>query len=427
MHKILAFFVAVFIALPAHALSVINDTEVEKLLHKLIVPVATAADIPENRLKIHIVNDDDFNAFVAGGEDVFIYTGLLTRIKNPNALQAVVAHELGHTIGGHVQQMSARTDAEMKRAIAIQALGIGLMVAGGNPSLGAGVLAGAGGVAQQSLLSFSRDEERMADELAVDLLVRANINPNGLILVFEQMQDMTGAIESRINKNNTNHPLTAERLKNAREKIKTIKHNGKYKTYSDAEFELVRAKLVGYLYNERQILDRYPYRDVGAAAIYARTIGNMQAGALDAARMGVETLIKKSPKNPYYYELLGDIEYQLGHYDAAVDAYETALKYDTSAPQIQTALALVLTERNKPGDTERGIELCKSSLLTQPKPLTYWVLAKLYDDGREFWALAEFYNMNGDAKKAIRFAKKAQQKLPADTPEYIKAGDILGK
>jgi len=419
------FLLSVILTVPAHALSVINDTEVEKLLHKLITPVAATANIPENRLKIHIVNDDDFNAFVNGGEDIFVYTGLLTRIKNPNALQAVVAHELGHMVGGHVAQMSARMEAEMTRTILIQALGVGLMVAGGNPSLGAGVMAGAGGVAQQSLLSFSRDEERMADELAVDLLVKANINPNGLIQVFEQMQDLIGAAESKINKNKTNHPLTGERIKNTREKISKVKHSGKYKEYPGAEYELVRAKLIGYLYNEKQILNIYPYRDTSNAAIYARTIGNMRGGALDAARMGIETLIKRDSKNPYYYELLGDIEYQLGHYDASVDAYESALKLDKNAPQIQTALALVLSERQKPNDIERGIEMCKTSLLSEKSPLTYWVLAKLYKDGRSYWAMAEFYNMNGDKKKAKKFAKLAQKNLGSDEPEYIKAGDIL--
>lgn len=416
-----------FITLPAQALSVINDTETEKVLHKLIAPVAEAAQIPEKRLKIHIVNDDDFNAFVTGGEDVFIYTGLLTRIKNPNALQAVVAHEMGHMIGGHITQMSERMEAEMKRTILIQALGVGLMVAGGNPSLGAGVVAGAGGIARQSLLSFSRDEERIADDLGVDLLVKANINPNGLITVFEQLQNMNGAIEAKTNKNNINHPLTDERLKNTREKIKTVKHSGKYKTYSDSEYELVRAKLIGYLDTEKRILDKYPYRDTSDAAVYARAIGNMQAGSLDSARMAVETLIKHNQKNPYYYELLGDIEYQLGHYDASVTAYENALKFEKNAPQIQTALALVLSERNKPGDKDHGIELCKTSLLTSPGPLTYWVLAKLYDDGREFWALAEFYAMNNDMKKARKFAKKAQKVLPKDSSEHIKSGDILDR
>lgn len=427
MRKIFVFLIAIFFCVPARALSVINDTETESVLRKIIMPVALAANIPENRLKIHIVNDDDFNAFVSGGEDVFIYTGLLTRIKNTNALQAVVAHELGHMIGGHMAQMSARMEAELKRTLIIQALGIGLMVAGGNPSLGAGVLAGAGGVAQQSLLSFSRDEERVADEFAVDLMVDANINPTGLITVFEQMQNITGAAEAKINKNRSNHPLTGERIKNARDKIAQIKHNQKYKTYDDKEYELVRAKLIGYLYNERQILDKYPYRVTDDAAIYARAIGNMRGGALTAARDATQNLIQRNKKNPYYYELLGDIEYQMGHYDDAVAAYEHALKLNKNAPQIQTALALVLAERGKPGDNAQAIELCKTSLLATPAPLTYWVLAKLYDDGREYWALAEFYNLNGDTKKARTFAKRAQQKLDKDSPEYIKSGDILEK
>ena len=189
MKKIFAILFSVFMAFNANGATLINDTEIEKGISEIILPVARAAKIPENRLKIYIVNDDDFNAFVRGGEDVFVYTGLLKQIKNPNALRAVVAHELGHTIGGHMVQMSARMHDEMVRTMVIQALGVGLMVAGGNPTAGVGVMAGATGIAQQSMLSFSRDEERMADDMAVDLMVAANQDPNGLITVFEQMRD----------------------------------------------------------------------------------------------------------------------------------------------------------------------------------------------------------------------------------------------
>ena len=93
VRKIIAILVASFIALPAHAVSLINDTEIESLITELIAPIATAANIPDGRLRVHIVNDDDFNAFVMGGEDVYVYTGLLKQIKSPAALQAVVAHE----------------------------------------------------------------------------------------------------------------------------------------------------------------------------------------------------------------------------------------------------------------------------------------------------------------------------------------------
>lgn len=408
--------------------SLINDTETERVIGELVAPLARAANIPDERMQIHIVNDDDFNAFVMGGEDIYVYTGLLKQIKTPNALQAVIAHELGHTLGGHMAQMSDRMNAEMKRTMLIQALGVGLMVAGGNPTLGAGVLAGSSGVAQQSMLAFTRDEERIADNMGVDLLVRANQNPNGFITVLEQMHDLTGALESRINPNRVNHPLTTERLNNVREQIAQIGDDKKWKTADVAEYELVRAKLVGYLDTAKQVREKYPSRDKSDAAIYARAIANMRGGNLDGARVGTMTLISRHPDNPYFYELLGDIEYQFGHYDDSVVAYEKSLELAGDAPQIQTALALVLSERDKPGDDARAIEMCKRAILSEPAPLAYWVLARAYGDtdaGRNAWALAEYNKMIGKDAEAQNYAKRAQKKLPKDSPEYIKSGDII--
>lgn len=419
--------------MPARGASLINDTETERLLTQLVAPLAAAADIPEKRLKIHIVHDDDFNAFVMGGEDVFIYTGLLTQIKTPAALQAVVAHELGHTVGGHMAQMSARMSAEFKRAMLIQALGIGLMVAGGNPALGAGVLAGSGGVAQQSMLAFSRDEERIADNLGMDLMVRAGQNPHGFIDVFEQMNEMSHVMESKINPNRINHPLTAERLNNVRELVKKL--DGKYKpdraleSQRIAEYELVRAKLIGYLDGASRVKILYPSSDTSDAAIYARAIAQMGVGNLDAARTGTLTLISRHPENPYFYELLGDIEYQFGHYDDSIAAYEHSIKFAGTAPQIQTALALVLTERGRAADRTRAIEMCRRTILSAPTPLAYWVMARAYgdDDGRAAWAMAEFYNMTGDAKNAIKYARRAKKMLKKSDPEYVKSDDILNQ
>lgn len=429
MKKIFVILFSLFITFNAKCATLINDTEIEKEITQIIMPIANAAKIPENRLKIYIVNDDSFNAFVRGGEDVFIYTGLLKQIKTPNALRAVVAHELGHTIGGHMVQISQRMHDEMVRTMIFQALGVGLMVAGGNPTAGVGVMAGATGIAQQSMLSFSRDEERMADDMAVDLMVSANQNPNGLIEVFEQMRDMNGEYESRVNPNRINHPLTSERLNNAKTKIGKVKKISTKKesdiTKENKNYEILRAKLIGYLDTDKNVITKYPYSNKSDAAIYARAIANMRGGNLDMAKTGTQTLISRNPNNPYYYELLGDIEYQYGAYDDSVMAYEKSLKLTKNAPQIETALALVLSERNKPNDKSRAIELCKRVILIEPSPLAYWILARVTEAGESDWAMAEFYNMNGDKKNARKYAKSAQKKAKKGSPEHIKSGDIL--
>lgn len=413
--------------MPVFAATEIHDTEIEKVLTNLISPLAEAANIPDGRLKIHIVSSDDFNAFVRGGEEIYIYTGLLKKIKSSNALQAVIAHELGHSIGGHLVQMADRMNSEMTRAMIVQALGIGLMVAGGDPSLGAGVMVGSSGLAKSGMLSFTRDEERIADDLGVNLMVKAGLNPNGFIEVFTQMKEQTGALESKINPNNINHPLTTERLKNIKDKIAKMDKNYDDSKYANINYELVRAKLVGYLNNLSGIKNLYPYSDKSDAAIYARAIANIRGGDLKTAKIGTGTLISRHPNNPYFYELLGDIEYKYGYYDSSADAYEKSLSLIKVAPQIETALALVLSERKKPGDIQRATILCKSAILSQPEPLPYWILARIYTDGKSDWARAEYYNLMGDKKQTKQYASRAQKSLQKNTPEYIKSGDLINK
>ena len=176
----------------------------------------------------------------------------------------------------------------------------------------------------------------------------------------------------------------------------------------------------------------YPYRDKSDAAIYARAIAAMRAGNLDLSRIGTLTLTVRNPQNPYYYELLGDIEYQYGHYDDSIKAYEKSLDLlskTADKSQIQTALALVLSERGKDGDNARAIEFCKLAILTEPTPLAYYVLSRAEqsrgNSGISDWAMAEYYNLLKNEAKIKKYAKSAQKKLSKKSPEYLKSGDLL--
>jgi predicted Zn-dependent protease len=169
----------------------------------------------------------------------------------------------------------------------------------------------------------------------------------------------------------------------------------------------------------------YPSSDKSDAALYARAIARMRAGDLASAKTGTLTLISRHRDSPYFYELLGDIEFQYGHYDDSIEAYEKSLgELGQNKEQIELALALALAERKKDGDLARAAGLAKRTLLSEPMPLAYWVLAKS-DAGKSDYYLAEYYYLTKDLPRAKGHAKTAVRKLPADSPEYLKAADIL--
>jgi len=408
MKKFILYSLFFILSLPAFAATEIRDTEIESAISEWVLPLRKNA-------KIRILNDPSFNAFVRGGDDIFINTGLITQIDNPAELQAVLAHEIGHTELGHLAQIGSKIKMEMTRAILVQTLGIALIAL--NPNAAIGVMAGGAGIAQQSLLSFTRDEERAADDYAVRALKKAGINQSALLTVFQKMQNPR---ENKVNPNNINHPLTEERIKNIR---LAIGENSESRIQNSElnKLKLIQAKLIGYLGTAAQVETLYPATDKSQAAIYARAIAAMRAGNLQAA----EAEARKLGDGAYFNELLGDIEFQLGNYDASVAAYEKSLAELNikNKTQIEAALALVLSERKKDGDILRAGNLARRAILTEPAPLPYWVLAKTDAENSDYW-LAGYHYVSGERKKAKKYAKQAMKKLSPDSPEYIKAQDI---
>src|SRR5262245_16980404 len=85
---------------PAAAVSLIRDAETEAVLRRIADPIFTAAKLDPESIDIYIVNDPKLNAFVAGGQNLFVNTGLILRADKPEELAGVIAHETGHIAGG---------------------------------------------------------------------------------------------------------------------------------------------------------------------------------------------------------------------------------------------------------------------------------------------------------------------------------------
>ena len=92
----------IFIQFPVHAISVIRDTETEGVILTYIRQIFKAAGLNPNNAQVVLVNDSSINAFVAGGQAIFVHSGLITTAKTVDDLIFVLAHETGHIVGGHI-------------------------------------------------------------------------------------------------------------------------------------------------------------------------------------------------------------------------------------------------------------------------------------------------------------------------------------
>ena len=103
----------------ALAQSILRDAETEALLHDLATPLVNAAGMDPRNVDVVLVGDRSINAFVAGGQIVYINEGLIETADSAAEVQAVIAHELGHITGGH-----AINDGGSKAATGISLLSL---------------------------------------------------------------------------------------------------------------------------------------------------------------------------------------------------------------------------------------------------------------------------------------------------------------
>ncbi len=99
-------------------LNLIRDAEIESTIRTFTIPIWKAAGLDPNGVEIMLVQDGSLNAFVAGGQRIFINTGLIMRTERPNQLIGVMAHESGHIAGGHL----ARMQEELRSLTTLQIL-----------------------------------------------------------------------------------------------------------------------------------------------------------------------------------------------------------------------------------------------------------------------------------------------------------------
>ena len=201
-----------FHAALSRELPLLVDPVVQRYVDDIGERLLVAAELDPAPYRFHVVVHPSPNAFAAPGGHVYLHTGALLAAHDVSELAGVLAHEIGHVAGRDVaENWERRQDAARAQRVGVVAAGL---TAGPLAAGAANVLGGLGGLAV--LNSFSREDERAADDFAVEILPRAGYDPRGLAGFFETLlRDHAGRPPGLL----ASHPDTAERVARTRERI----------------------------------------------------------------------------------------------------------------------------------------------------------------------------------------------------------------
>ncbi|WP_430470548.1 M48 family metalloprotease [Thalassospira lucentensis] len=435
LRRIVTLTAIFLVALPsmvfAQGRSFIRDTEIEETLRMYATPIFQAAGLDANGVSVYIVSDNSLNAFVAGGQKLFINTGLLLKADTPEQVMGVMAHETGHIAGGHL----SRIHDQLRNASAISILstlaGVAAGVAAGRSDVGTAAILGGQNVAQRNFLAYSRTQESSADQAGVKFLTDVGISSRGMLDFMKKLEGQELLSTASQDPYLRSHPLTTERV----DFLANFVANSdlKDKKVSPELYERharMRAKLYAFTNHIQNTLRTYPETDTSIAARYARAIAYYRDSQLDPALEIIKGLIADEPENPYFEELEGQVLLEFGRAADAVPPLQKSVDLSGGAPLIRLLLAHAMIETGDPAMLEPAKANLIGVLSRERGNSSAWrfraiVESRLGNEGEASLSQAEYSLLSGDRQAASYHAVQAERKLEKGTATWLRSQDIL--
>ncbi|WP_235199546.1 M48 family metalloprotease [Sphingomonas sp. RIT328] len=421
---------ALVCAAPVQAQSILRDAETEAMFSDMSVPLIKAAGLSPRDVKVVLINDDSINAFVAGGQTVYVHSGLLQAAVNANQVQGVIAHELGHIAAGHVVLADNGIKPAMHITLLSMVLGLAAVAAGAGEA-GAGLMALGQSAGMAKYLSFSRTQENAADAAGARFLNSAGVTGKGMLSFFGtlQQQEYRYGVEN-IDPFMQTHPLSGDRIASLTAVLKASPSWNKPSDPAIEErFRRVKAKLEGYVMSPERTLKDFPESDTSIYAHYARAYAWHKAGYPDKADAESVALIKAKPDDPYFQEIRGQILLEAGHPADAVAPLRAATEGSRNNPLIATTFGHALIATEDKANYPEAVRVLRVAVgRDDENPFAWYQLGTVYeltgDTPRAALATAERASMEGDQRTAAQSARYALANLPANSSDWIRAQDI---
>lgn len=417
---------------PAAAQSILRDAETEAMLTDMSREIIIAAGLSPANVRVVMIQDKNINAFVAGGQIVYLHSGLIDAADSANEVQGVIAHEIGHIVGGHVPLQDRAMRGVTGISVVSLLLGVAAIAAGAGEA-GAGILAAGQRAALGSFLAFSRVQESSSDAAGARFLAGAKVSGRGMLGFFKKLENLEyryGVKQSEGSYDRT-HPLNAERIAALTQVVMSAPAWGAPPDQAlEARFKRVQAKLRGYVNDPKQTLQKYPASDTSIPAYYARAYAYHRSGYPEQAAAETAALVRAAPTDPYILELEGQVMLEAGNPRGALVPLREATLRTNSQPLIATTFGHALLATDDKANLEEAEKVLRQAVARDDdNPYAWMQLGTLYerkgDEPRTALATAERANLSGDASTALVSARRAMAGLPEGSSDWIRAQDIL--
>ena len=241
--------------------ALIKDPWLQQSLEQIVWQINAVAGL-NAPMGLVIINDKQINAFAVPSGLIGINVGLLDKAKSLDEIVSVVAHEIAHVSQRHYQH---RNDEKTKQLL-MQAGGLLAGVAAskvGDGDAAAAVMLGSQAISANAAASYSRGQEREADRIGMQIMNQAGYDVNAMPSFFATL-DQQNPVKSNtlIPSFILSHPLTADRISEARARVATYKRDSqanmasnRYQSIQQQRAQLFeqiqwRARYYGYLVNK---------------------------------------------------------------------------------------------------------------------------------------------------------------------------------
>lgn len=336
----------------------LDDPEIESYLNDLGRRLNAESSASRRTLTFFAINEPSINAFALPGGFIGVHTGLMLSSESESELAGVLAHEIAHISQEHLSRMIAQHDQNYLPTLA--ALAIALLAARSNANVGSAAIATTQALSVQSQLNFTRENEREADRIGLDILTDADYDPRGMSSFFSRLQRANRLYDNNAPDYLRTHPLDTQRIADIDNRVENLP----YRQVRDSDaFHLVRARLIA-----------------------------MQGTPDEAvSRMRDYVQHKKSPlEAASHYGLALALARQNRFAEA-----EKALTPAINAVESPMLLNLRAELRMRSGDTNQGLKLFKSADERYPNymPLVYGYAGALTASGEARQAISLVSNL----------------------------------